>query len=518
MITLILTVLSILLGFFAWNVTGCSVLIFVAIVPFLLGIYYSNFIDKSARLKLLVLLILFKFFWVFSQVFWLKDVTYDTFFVAVILHTICFVTIQIPTILTYNRIGRIYSVLLFLLGWVVFEYFMQHFALLSPFYILGVMLGEYETLIAWFRWLGIEGGTLWILLVNLVLFAVISGVIKHWSLKVRITAVSLCFLPIVLSLLTSSFATKESKSIEVAALHTNFNPVNRSYELNPNLVIDSLWNLSNGISETTDLLLWPETIVSNIGWMQVLQTIPAMDSLNQKIEVFPNLRLTFGTNIFDTSIDNTDERLNYSEEYNLYYYVHNVALTKSYNTPVAFRSKEIFVPFQESVPYVQTFPSLKKLISVVGNKNLYAHYEYDVDLQYLKNQTSYVPLLCYEICFPMFTSKITKDADFVVVLGNEHWNTSKKGSYLYFNILKSITAQNAKPLVKSSNNGISVVLTSTGEVVESRLFNDTGLLKQQISISKGNALYHFIRGYSYILSLIGICYILLRSKRLKNES
>jgi apolipoprotein N-acyltransferase len=507
--------ISIFIGFCSWNVVHASPLIFVAIVPFLFGIYYLKRLNYSELWVISIYILVFKFFWVYGQVYWLKDVTYDTFFAAVISHTICFFIIQIPAIITFSKKDNDLFYYLFLLSWVLFEYFMQNFALLSPFYILGVMLGEYTTLIQSYSWIGIEGGTVWILITNLLVFLIVKSVIEK-KVNRKVLLLSLfAFLPLVMGALIQLFHADPTKKLEVAALHTNFNPSMDAYSQHPEKVMDSLWRLSSSIDSNTDVLMWPETIVTSIGWMQTLQENPMLDSLRSKLKEYPKLNLTFGANIYSLPSDQTDKRLNYNEQYNLHYFVHNVALTVNNQSQMQFRSKEVFVPFQEAVPYVQTFPSLKKLITIVGNQNLYAEYENDTDMHLTPGGVSYIPLLCYEICYPLFTSAITKDVDFVAVLGNEHWNSSAKGSRLYFHILKSITAQNAKPLIKSSNNGVSVIMDWNGQIVASKSFDDTGLLKANISASNTNSFYSYVSGYTYVLALLALLYVFVFMNRKK---
>ncbi len=507
---------TLFLGWAVWNLPAASILLFVALLPFFSGLKIQQGFTGKKLLLLVIYFLVFKFFWVFGQVFWLKDVTYDTFFAAVLTHTVCFFLVQIPSLILFSRRTDDLPYYVFILCWILFEFLMQSFSLLSPFYILGSSLGDYPFLIQSYRLIGIEGGTAWILLTNFFLFKVVHSFVSkdvnkrnNYKLLLPVCA------PLLLSLVLSVFKQESGKKIKVAALHTDFNPVNEYYGLHPDVIIDSLWDLSHGIDQHTDVLLWPETVVTNLGWMQELYRNALIDSLQNGLKEYPKLNLTFGANIHTIPTDNTDQRLNYNRQYDFYFYVHNAAFTLNHKDPVVFRSKEIFVPFQEEVPYVRTFPSLKQLITVVGNPNFYCEYEHDTDQHRTPAGITYVPLLCYEVCYPLFTSRVSKDVDFIAVLGNEHWNTSQKGSRIYFNILRTIAVQNAVPVVKSSNNGISVICNAEGEVIAEKSFHDTGLLTGEISAKDGNAFYSYISGYSYIASLILLLYLLVRKKKLK---
>lgn len=510
----LLLVSSLILGWSAWNVSCLSLVLFVALISLFLGLKKIQSSSYSRWYVYLIYIFAFKFLWVAGQVFWLKDVTYDTFFASIITHSFIFSVLQLPAIIVFAKKKNQNPFVLFIIGWILFEYLMQSFSLLSPFYILGTALGNYPSVIQNYSVIGIEGGTLWILLVNYFLFRLISEFKQRDKLKRNIIAsVLVVFIPFLLSVMMLFIPHSSSDKLKVAALHTDFNPVNEYYGAHPDVIIDSLWNLSDGIDDKTEVLLWPETVVTNLGWMQELQQNAYINSLQKNIGNSSRLQLVFGANIHTLPIDNSDKRLNFSEKYNFYFYVHNMAFSLNGNNAVDYRSKEIFVPFQEEVPYVRTFPSLKKLITVVGNPNFYSEYENDLDIHRTLGGVEYVPLLCYEICYPLFTAKISKDIGFIALLGNEHWNTSEKGSLIYFNILRAMAVQNRIPIVKSSNNGISVICSQSGEIIAKKTFHDTGLLEGEIRLKEGNTFYSYISGYSYLISLVLLPYFLIRKKK-----
>lgn len=509
---LLLLIGSLILGWSTWNIPSLAPVLFVALIPLFLGL---NKIQNSTCSKwhvYLLYIFVFKFLWVAGQVFWLKDVTYDTFFASIITHSLIFLIIQIPAIILFVKKKNPFAV--FVIGWILFEYLMQSFSLLSPFYILGSALGSCPSIIQNYSIIGIEGGTLWILLVNYFLFRLISELKHRERVKKNILSLVLIVLvPLLLSLSVSVFSESNSNKLSAAALHTDFNPVDTYYGTHPNVIIDSLWNLSDGIDRKTEVLLWPETVVTNLGWMQELQQNFYVDSLQKKLKKYPYLQLIFGANIHTVPTDDSDQRLNFSKEYDFYFYVHNMAFSLNGSSVINYRSKEIFVPFQEEVPYVRTFPFFKKLITVVGNPNFYSEYENDLDVHRTVRGVDYVPLLCYEICYPLFTSKVSKDVGFIALLGNEHWNTSEKGSFIYFNILRAMAIQNRVPIIKSSNNGISVILSQSGEVIAKKTFHNTGLLTGEIYQKERNTFYSYIGGYSYLIALILLPYFLIRKRK-----
>lgn len=508
-----LLLLSLLIGWCAWNISGFSLLLFFALVPFFQGITSISGLQKKRLLTTVFYLLIFKVVWVAGQVYWLKDVTYDTFFAIVLTHSALFVLILTPAIYFIGKNQANLAIYFVLIGWILFEYLKQSIAVLSPFYILGTSLGEYPSIIQSYRWIGIEGGGVWILLVNFFAYRMIASLKEKTEFKKNAVNLTLTIgIPLLLSVVLSGFKSEGTEKVRVAALHTDFNPVNTYYATHPDVIIDSLWKLSEGIDRQTELLIWPETVITNLGWMQELHQNQFVDSLQKKMTTYPDLRLVFGANTHTLPTDKTDQKLNYSNEHGFYYYVHNLAFSLD-TVSIQYRSKEIFVPFQEEIPYVRTFPFLKKMITVVGNPNYYTELENDTDVHYTEKGASYLPLLCYEICYPLYTAKATEDVGFIAMMGNEHWNTSEKGSKIYFSILTTIAIQNNCAILKSSNNGISVIMNGQGEVLHKKEFGDTGLIQGVIPTKDGACLYAYISGYSYLAALILFPVLLFRGRK-----
>jgi apolipoprotein N-acyltransferase len=512
---LLILLFYLMISWIIWNVELGSVVLFISLIPLFFGLEILRNSTKKRILKLVGFIAGFKVVWLLGQIAWLREVTFDTYLAAIISHTILFTVLQIPSIYSFYKKTNNSAYYLFVFSWIIYEYACQNFGLLSPFIILGTTLSEYTFLIQNYQWFGIEGGSLWILFFNLSLFLLIQTMKRNRkAIRKQIIVVSIvAIVPLIFSAIVWFSPIHSDKKMKVAALHTFFNISDIRYSLNPNVIIDSLWNLSKGVDKDAEVLLWPETVVANMGWIEELHQNTTVDSLQNRLKSFPKLNLTFGSNLFEYSKSGEDKRLNYSKEQNFYFYEYNIAFTLSSDRALVMRSKDIFVPFQEQIPFVQTFPFLKNLVTVVGNPSYYTSYEKDLDAHKTIGGAVYTPLLCYEICYPMYTSEVAKENGFTAVLGNEYWNKSKRGSVIYYNIVKSMAVQNASPLVKSSNNGISVVLDQKGRVLAQKSFEDTGLLQAEIQLKTDENFYTYIKGYSYLLALIMLPVLFFRKEK-----
>ncbi|MCO5259090.1 MAG: hypothetical protein M9916_03010 [Crocinitomicaceae bacterium] len=512
---IVLIAITLVISSLIWNTSFASFFVFVDLTPLFLGVYLICKNNKIKWYYLLLFIYLFKLVLVFCQMFWLKDVTFDTFYLAVFTHSFFFVLILTPSVLLLRAKNKMFIMYYIIATWMVFEYLMQNFPLLSPFYLLGTTIGDHPFLIQSYSLIGVEGGSLWILLTNFFVFKLILALKNKTSFKKSfLQLIIVFFAPIIVGQVYQLLITnKDANKIEVAALHVHFNPVNYNYALHPDEVIDSLWNLSKGVSKDAQLMVWPETVITSLGWFSEFDKNPYVDSLQKKLITHPNLTLVFGANLYSVGNDSSDQQLNYDPQNNYYYYVHNLAFSLSSEKSIVYRSKEVFVPFQEQIPYVNFFPILKKLITVVGNPNYYAELKNDMDVHRLLNGGTYSPLLCYEICYPIFTAQMSDDAGFIVLSGNEHWNTSENGSRIYYNILKAIAAQNACPIVKSSNNGVSAIIDGNGYTMAKKAFDDTGIISAKINLREKSTFYSYIAGYTSVLALLALPILIFKGRK-----
>jgi len=487
---------------FSWNYPSIGWLTFLALIPLFLGI---EIIKNLSKRRFLILSIYFFLFLLISTSFnsaWLIDSALQSYLISVILYSLISFLIFLPSIFFLSSNYK-FTYFFLVLNWVLFEFSCQNTDFLTPFYMLGNSLGQFPMLIQNYKYIGIEGGSLWILMTNLFLF---FAIISFKSKKIFIQNIfkgSLIFIiPLGVSLVLYSVKEEKSRQIKVAALHTNIDQIDESYRIDPMLMSDTLWSLSKNIDIETELLLWPETIITNLGWTHEFHSNTILKELYEKIKDYPKLSLNFGANVYSMADDITDPNLNYNDELDMYYYTHNVSFSIKSDGTWGLRSKKKFIMFQEEVPFLNIFPKLKDIMKIVGNTNIYSYYPYGKEMLRTLSNLNYTPVICYEACNSSFISQIATDNHFLAINANEYWNKSKKGSQLYLNLLPGFAIQSGIAIVKSSNGGISCIVNKKGEILKARSFGNTGLIQGEINLKTNMTFYDSIRGYTYILSLL----------------
>ena len=101
------------------------------------------------------------------------------------------------------------------------------------------------------------------------------------------------------------------------------------------------------------------------------------------------------------------------------------------------------------------------------------------------NNFNFIPLICYEIIYSGKINKSEKNYDFILNISEDGWFGNSIGPYQHFShsIFRSI--EEGKPVIRSSNNGISAFINPKGQVIDKILTTDKGFIEIK-SFKKSN--------------------------------
>ncbi len=144
--------------------------------------------------------------------------------------------------------------------------------------------------------------------------------------------------------------------------------------------------------------------------------------------------------------------------------------------------KNKLVPFGEFLPF-------ENILSNLGFKKItqgYQSFSADNRRDLISlNNVNFVPLICYEIIYSGQINSSEKNYDFILNISEDGWFGNSIGPYQHFShsIFRSI--EEGKPVIRSSNNGISGFINSKGQVIDKILTTDKGFIEIQ-SFKKSN--------------------------------
>lgn len=126
--------------------------------------------------------------------------------------------------------------------------------------------------------------------------------------------------------------------------------------------------------------------------------------------------------------------------------------------------KVVLLAFGETIPFVETFPSLRKIKGV-------SVFDRGTNLQHLKVQDgiSLLPMICYEDIIPSFVRDLWSSggpATALVNVTNDSWYGDTHEPLIHLVLASFRSIETRRFLIRSTNTGISAIVDNRGNIVK----------------------------------------------------
>ncbi len=324
--------------------------------------------------------------------------------------------------------------LLFLLAtWLTLEYFNAHADIFTPWFNLGNSLAGSVELIQWYEYTGVSGGTLWIMLTNIISFysfyLFLNRKYGFFIFGIILVCTSF-FLP---QLISSKIKFADSgKQIGVVVLDINNNWDSAVMRV----TFDEMLLASKTfVSDQTTYIVWPEGAFGN----EIRE-----DQIDQSyfVEKIRQVLASDKTSLISGLTINNGEKH------------YNSAVIVKLNDNYLY-IKQKLVPFAEFNPLL-FFNGLK----ILDTEEL----EFTTRDNIEKTPESLSIGICYDALFGEIISLncVKSRGGIIAILSNEQWTIGASESLLQIASLRAI--ENRKYVLRSTNNGISSMITPYGVV------------------------------------------------------
>ncbi len=455
-------------------------LVFFAWIPMLLmedGIFKKDQKIKSGQL------FLFSFhafvLWNVIATFWVMNTAFFAGIVANFLNAAIMASVIVIIHVTSRKFYPKLSALIFISIWIAFEYTHHFWDISWPWLAHGNALSEYLWAIQWYEYVGAFGGSLWVLLVNLVGYTLYVHRKKLTKGQIAQFA-GIVIIPLLISWWIGSHTHEsQNKPVTVAIIQPNYEPHYEKFTIPERIQSKRFADLSFGIiNPETEYLVFPETSFDRIR-LNSFRENPAINMCQSLVDSFPNLRLIAGIATFrileKDELEGASYRVHVNDEGDSTYWdIQNSAMqltSRESDYDIYFKSK--LVPGPEMFPFRKVLFFLEPLIDKLGG-TLEGHTKQKTRDVFSGGSLNVAPVICYESIYGDYTGGYVRNgATALFIVTNDGWWDDTPGHIQHLKLGTLRAIEHRRPIARSANTGVSCFIDINGRIHQPTLYGET---------------------------------------------
>ncbi|WP_338815328.1 apolipoprotein N-acyltransferase [Bernardetia sp. Wsw4-3y2] len=383
--------------------------------------------------------------------------------------------------------------------WLFFEYVHLNWVLSYPWMNIGNAFGEVPMWVQWYEYTGTFGGTLWVLLANILAYHVfIKSDIKVGAFLVWV------LVPIGISYgIYMSYDELENnlKSVEIAVIQPNLDCYSEKFSHNPKTGEPSTNHIpfenqiqryidlaKSVITDSTKYIILPETAFhknsTEYNYTSQQDLKPIFDFCRKN-----NLILISGADTykFYTENDPVPKTARKSNGGDSYYDMYNSAIqfVPFTQDSVSFYHKSKLVIGAETNPIKMVLPNQSASLLFVDIMGTLGTQDYRSVFVSPTTEAKVAPVICWEAVYGEFCTEYTQNgANVIVVPTNEGWwgNTPAPRQLWALSALRAIETR--RSVARAANTGISGFIDQTGKDISRSEYGEQATLKHKVKLNE----------------------------------
>ncbi|WP_291907705.1 apolipoprotein N-acyltransferase [Chitinophaga sp. CB10] len=485
----ILSIVSGLLLWLSWPTMPFTPLIFIALTPLF---YITEKVKhRGAYFGLIFLAFLI---WNAGSTWWVGNTPVPVS--GVFANSFNAFLMTIPWLMYKNsrrRLSATTSFFALIVYWLTFEYIHQTWELSWPWLVLGNAFAMHPGWVQWYEITGASGGTVWVLLTNILIYAAwkrarihdlsVSEIGKNEIWKPALVVL----LPLLANLFIHPVADDPSKQINVVVVQPNIDPYDEKFAGGNSMQqVEKLLRLSGEKTDSnTRYIIWPETaLFPQGGWEEQLNYTPEITAIREFLRKHPQAKIISGA-VTLKQYRQPDEAAEGSRamEDGTHWDAFNSALQIDTSNAIQIYHKYELVPGVELVPYVRYLNFMKKLaLDMGGITGSYGRTPASEMLTDPAHNINVFPTICYESVFSNYVANRARaGANMLVIITNDGWwgNTDGHRQHMQYARLRAIETR--KWIARSANTGISAVVDPYGNIYQPQPYWEPAVFKAPVT-------------------------------------
>ncbi len=469
-------------------VPHCGPVALVALVPLFLA---EQLAHNSGKKRFFHIAYISFLVWNLITTFWVWFATPGGAVAAFILNTL-----QMTIIFSLFRWMRKFTngflpYIFFCIVWLAWEHSYQNGQINWPWLILGNSFATSIKHIQWYEFTGVLGGSLWILLSNMLLVRIILLKNRKKPVKVSIGALAVVILfPTVTSHILYGNYKEAEHPVQFSVLQPNIDPYTDKFggmtQLQQTKVLLDL--AEEGITQGEHIVVAPETFIFTERWNTRLEeSEPWRNPAYREIASWVQKENLEGN---DVSMVVGAVSYNGNAYYNSAVFIEPQKDSMATITPEYYHKSKLVV-LAESNPFKNgPFKFMDKLVSSMAGGIGDFGTQPDRYVFETEDGVKMGTAICYESVFPHFYREwAVNGANVMTIITNDGWWRDTPGHKQHFNYARLRAIENRRSIARSANTGISALINQRGDIVERTGWWERGSLTGKLNLNEEKTIY-----------------------------
>ncbi|TVR79904.1 MAG: apolipoprotein N-acyltransferase [Chitinophagaceae bacterium] len=417
--------------------------------------------------------------------------------------------------------------------WLSFEHIHHQWEFTWPWLSLGNVFSYYPSLIQWYEYTGMFGGTLWILLLNLLFFLWIKHTFIEKSSETKksryklphplISYLLIFVIPIGISFAIYYNYEEKGYPVDIVVVQPNVDPYGEKFiEETVDEQLERMLSLADSLSdENTDYIVFPETALPRGVWLDQIENDKHVNRIYDFLEQkYPHISLVTGISAYIRYTDVTEPPTPTARRYrsgDCCYDAFNSAVQLDTSRVLQLYHKSKLVPGVERMPYPGIFKFLAPLtIDLGGISGSLGRQDYR-GVFFTEDNKGIAPVICYESVYGEHVAEyINNGANAIFIVTNDGWWDDTPGykQHLYFSSLRAIEGR--KSIARSANTGISAFINQRGDILQPTEFWEPAVIRGVIYFNDYKTFYirygDYISRLAILLSIMSLLFAFVKGK------
>ena len=475
----------------SWPVSPLTLLIFIAWVPLL-------WVENQCRSwkRLLGLSYIHMLTWNVTTTWWIWNASPVGAIGAFVANSFIMCVPWVLFYFTKKKMGRWIGYGSLIIYWLTFEYIHHNWELSWPWLTLGNAFATHPQWVQWYEYSGSSGGTVWILLANIVAFSIFSEYKNHGRTKIYFASLAAWIAILIVPIIISRFILNgERKAVAQALTQTtknivvvqpNVDPYTEKFTASIESQVEKLIVLSEKqIDKNTSLVVWPETAIPAQVWEHQVKDNPYYQPVWSFLNRHPFISLLTGIDSYKnygTDKNKAPATARVESVSGSYYDAFNTAAFFDADTTIQLYHKAKLVPGVETLPsflnfmgkWFEDFGGISGTLGRDSERKVFTGWD---------NFYKAAPIICYESIYGDYiTEYVRKGANILTIITNDGWWGDTPGYRQHMNYARLRAIETRNWVARSANTGISCFIDPLGNVINPQPWNTAGSIKLAVPV------------------------------------